>query len=66
MDYQNTSLLPSLNGHSLAWLGAIDPGPFSTARGLPADDLRHLWPDFVLLLVFNVFASIVKILADFF
>ena len=28
--------------------------------------LRHFWQDFVLFLVFTVFASIVKILADFF
>ena len=33
--------VPSLNGHSSARRGAIDPGPFSTARGFPADDLRH-------------------------
>ena len=33
--------LPSLNGHSSACRGAIDPGPFSTARGFPADDFRH-------------------------
>ena len=33
--------LPSLNGHSSAHRGAIDPGPFSTAREFPADDFRH-------------------------
>ena len=33
--------LPSLTGHSLAHRGAIDPGPFSTAREFPADDFRH-------------------------
>ena len=33
--------VPSLNGHNSARRGAIDPGPFSTARGFPADDLRH-------------------------
>ena len=33
--------LPSLNGHSSACRGAIDPGPFSTGRGFPVDDLRH-------------------------
>ena len=33
--------VPSLNGHNSARRGAIDPGPFSRARGFPADDLRH-------------------------
>ena len=33
--------LPSLNSHSSAHRGAIDPGPFSTAREFPADDFRH-------------------------
>ena len=33
--------LPSLNGHSSARRGAMDPGPFSKALGLPADDFRH-------------------------
>ncbi len=32
--------LPSLNSHSSSRRGATDPGPFSTARGLPADDFK--------------------------
>ena len=48
---QNMSLLPhfsfSFDGYPLwqaslmARRGAIDPGPFSTAREFPADDFRH-------------------------
>ena len=33
--------LPCLTGHNSAHRGAIDPGPFSTAREFPADDFRH-------------------------
>ena len=39
------SRLPSLTGHSSARRVAIYPGPFSTARGFPADDfgLLNFW-----------------------
>ena len=41
VNFETNWRLPSLNGHTSAPRGAIDPGPFSTAREFPADDFRH-------------------------
>ena len=41
LNFETNWRLPSLKGHNSAPRGAIDPGPFSTAREFPADDFRH-------------------------